>query len=72
MKSKFQITEIPYPATGKRKYRVIHNNKEYSCYLCSCMPNIVITGNGNTGNFEDITYTNLGAKIIIACYNHNS
>lgn len=63
-----QITRVEYPVCGKRKYKVIHNGKEYTCYLCSCMPNLVVTGDGNTGDFEDITYTNLGARIVIACY----
>ena len=63
-----QIERVDYPVTGKHKYKVIHNGKEYICYLCSGTPNLVITGDGYTENFEDITHTNLGARIMIACY----
>ena len=63
-----QIERVCYPVTGKRKYKVIHNDKDYTCYLCSCMPNLVVTGDGRTEDFEDITHTNLGARIMIACY----
>jgi hypothetical protein len=63
-----KITKLSYLTTGKKKYNIIHNGKEYTCYICSCMPNLVVTGNGNTENFEDITNTNLGAKIMIGCY----
>lgn len=62
-----QITRMEYPACGKKKYRVIHNNKEYTCYICSCMPNLVVTGDGNAENFEDITMTELGLRIAIEC-----
>lgn len=63
-----QITRMEYPVCGKKKYNVIHNNKEYTCYICSCMPNLVVTGDGNAENFEDITMTELGTRIVIACY----
>lgn len=66
-----QITRMEYPVCGKKKYRVIHNNKEYTCYLVSFGNNLVVTGNGNTENFKDITDTNLGTEIIIACSNAN-
>lgn len=64
-----QVTRIEYPVCGKKKYRVIHNKEEYTCYLVSFGNNLVVTGNGNAENFEDITMTNLGAEIIIACSN---
>lgn len=62
-----QITRMEYPVCGKKKYKVIHNNKEYTCYICSCMPNLVVTGDGNAENCEDITMTELGSRIAIEC-----
>ena len=64
-----QITKMEYPVCGAKKYKVIHNGKEYSCYIKSCTNNLVVTGNGNEEIYKDITNTNLGAEIIIACYN---
>ena len=62
-----QITQVPYPATGKRKYNIIHNGKQYTCYLQSFSYDLVVTGNGNAEDYEDITDTELGRKIILAC-----
>lgn len=66
-----QITRMEYPVCGKKKYKVIHNNKEYTCYLVSFGNNLVVTGDGNAENFEDITMTELGTKIIIECLKMN-
>lgn len=63
-----EITRLNYPIRSKKKFKVIHNKEEYTCYLYPC-GNCVVTGNGNTENFKDITDTNLGAEIIIACSN---
>ena len=62
---------MEYPVSYKRKYRVIHDGKEYSCYLDIWNGNIVITGDGNTGDFEIITNTKLGMEIILNCYKAN-
>ena len=65
---KMQITKLDYPVCGKKKYRVIYNNKEYTCYLVPFGDNLVVTGDGNAENFKDITMTKLGTRIMIACH----
>jgi hypothetical protein len=63
-----QITEVYYPPfTKTKKYKVIHNGKEYSCYRNSFKGNNVFTGNGQAENCKDITHTRLGMEIILAC-----
>ena len=63
-----QITKLDYPVCGKKKYRVIYNNKEYTCYLVAFRENLVVTGDGSAENFKDITKTELGTRIIIECH----
>lgn len=63
-----QITRMEYPVYGKKKYKVIHNGKEYTCYLDTWNGNLVVTGDGNAENFENITNTKLGMEIILNCY----
>lgn len=63
-----KITEIEYPLNYKKKYKIIHNKKRYTCYLDSWNGNLVVTGDGNTKNFKDITYTKLGTEIILKCH----
>ena len=61
------ITRVDYPVKGTKKYQVIHNNKEYTCYLNCYNGNYVCSGNGKSINCTDITDTNLGAEIILEC-----
>lgn len=63
-----EITRVEYPVSYKKKYRVIHNNKEYTCYLDTWNGNLVVTGDGNAEDFENITDTKLGMEIILKCY----
>lgn len=63
-----KITRVEYPVSYKKKYKVIHNNKEYTCYLDTWSENLVVTGDGNAENFDDITNTKLGMEIISKCY----
>ena len=62
-----EITRVNYPVTGKRKYKVIHKGQEYTCYLQSFSYDIVVTGDGNTEDYMDITDTHLGREIVLAC-----
>lgn len=57
-----QIKRVDYPVTGKRKYQVFKDGKEFSCYICPCQSvmNSVCTGNGKNETCKDITDTNLG------------
>ena len=64
-----EITKMEYPISYKRKYKVIHNGQEYTCYLDIWNGNLVVTGDGNTEDFKDITNTKLGMEIILHCYN---
>lgn len=63
-----EITRVKYPVSYKKKYKVIHKGKEYTCYLDAWSGNLVVTGDGNAENFENITNTNLGMEIILNCY----
>ena len=63
-----KITRVEYLVNYKRKYKVIHKGKEYTCYLDTWNGNLVVTGNGNTKDFENITDTKLGMEIILKCY----
>lgn len=64
-----QIERVEYPVTGKRKYKVIHNGKEYSCYIqpCCCPSYIVCTGDGRTEESKDISGTQLASEIYLQC-----
>ena len=64
-----EITKMEYPICYKRKYKVIHDGQEYTCYLDIWNGNHVVTGDGNTEDFEDITNTKIGMEIILHCYN---
>lgn len=67
------IKQIPYPVTGKRKFSVFHEGKQYTCYIHPFMsPGFsVFTGNGNNVNCKDITDTKLGTKIALRCRQQN-
>lgn len=64
------IKKIPYKSSGTRKYNVMHNGKEYTCYLNPYNGNLVITGNGQNANYRDISDTTLGLKIALACHTY--
>ena len=62
------IKKIPYKASGTRKYNIMHNGKEYTCYINPYNGNSVVTGNGQNVTYRDISDTTLGAEIVLACY----
>ena len=62
------IKKIPYKASGTRKYNVMHNGKEYTCYLNPYNGNSVVTGNGKNSACKDISDTILGIEIMLACH----
>ena len=63
-----EIKKVYYPPfTKTRKYQVIKNGKEYSCYINPFNGNNVCTGDGQTAECKDVTFTNLGIEIILAC-----
>lgn len=64
------IKKIPYKASGTRKYSVMHNGKEYTCYLNPYNGDLVVTGNGKNENYKDISDTTLGLKIALACHTY--
>ena len=64
-----KITQVPYLATDTKKYNVIHNEKQYTCYLKSFSYDTVVTGDGESDG-KIITDTDLGRKIILACLKH--
>ena len=64
-----KVIRMEYPIKHKRKYKVIHNNKEYICYLNAWGENMAIIQNDDQ-TFEDITDTKLGMEIILSCF-HN-
>lgn len=63
------VKEVPYPVNGKKKYSVIHNGKEYTCYVHPFMnPGYsVFTGNGNDNTCKDIIGTRLATEIFLHC-----
>lgn len=63
------VREIPYPAIGKRKFSIIHNDNEYTCYTHPFMSPgyTVCTGNGKDNDCKDITGTRLAAEIFLHC-----
>lgn len=62
------IKKLPYKANGTRKYSVIHNKKEYTCYLNPYNGNSVVTGDGQSAIYKNISGTTLGIKIALACH----
>lgn len=62
------IKKIPYKAKGTRKYSVMHNGKEYTCYLNPYNGDLVVTGDGQSTVYRDISDTKLGTKIVLACH----
>lgn len=64
------IKKIPYKASDTRKYNVMHNGKEYTCYLNPYNGDLVVTGNGKNENYRDISDTTLGLKIALACHTY--
>ena len=63
------IKEVPYPVNGKKKYSVLHNGKEYSCYIHPFISPgyTVCTGNGQDETYKDITETRLASEIFLHC-----
>ena len=63
------IKEVPYPVNGKKKYSVLHNGKEYTCYIHPFMSPgyTVCTGNGQDETCKDITETRLASEIFLHC-----
>lgn len=64
------IQKIPYKASGTRKYNVTHNGKEYTCYLNPYNGNLVVTGDGQSTAYRDISDTTLGTEIVLACHTY--
>ena len=64
------IKKIPYKSSGTRKYNVMHNGKEYTCYLNPYNGDSVVTGNGQNVTYKDISDTTLGLKIALACHTY--
>lgn len=64
------IKKIPYKASGTRKYNVMHNGKEYTCYLNPYNGNSVVTGDSQSTAYRDISDTTLGLKIALACHTY--
>ena len=56
------IKEVTYYVNGKKKYSVLYNGKEYTCYIHPFMsPGYTVC----TGNGQDITETCLGSEIFL-------
>ena len=68
-KENMTVKEVPYPVRGKKKYSVLHNGKEYTCYVHPFMSKgyTVCTGNGKDETCKDITGTRLAAEIFLHC-----
>lgn len=64
------IKKIPYKSSGTRKYNVMHNGKEYTCYLNPYNGNSVVTGDVQSTAYKDISDTTLGLKIALACHTY--
>lgn len=65
-----KIEQKEYPIKSTRKYSVIHNGEEYTCYLNCFNGNLVVSGDGNSRNYRNITDSRLGMEIILACHNY--
>lgn len=63
-----EVTRVEYPVSYKRKYKVVHNGKRYTCYLDPWNGNLVCTGDGIAEDCKDITNTKLGMEIILTCH----
>lgn len=62
------ISRVLYPATSiTKKYKVIRDGVEYSCYINPFSGNIVVTGDGKSDQCKNITNTKIGREIILAC-----
>ena len=63
------VKEVPYPVNGKKKYSVLHNEKEYTCYMHPFMSPgyTVCTGNGKDNTCKNITGTRLATEIFLHC-----
>ena len=68
-KETMTVKEVPYPVNGKKKYSVLHNGKEYTCYIHPFMSPgyTVCTGNGQDETCKDITETRLASEIFLHC-----
>ena len=68
-KETMTVNEVPYPVNGKKKYSVLYNGKEYTCYIHPFMSPgyTVCTGNGKDNTFKDITVTRLATEIFLHC-----
>ena len=63
------IKEVTYPVNGKKKYSVLHNGKQYTCYI---QPFIgygytVCTGKGQDETCKDITGSRIASEIFLHC-----
>lgn len=65
-----QVKEVEYPVSGIRKFYVKFRGKCYTCYRGAFRPATVFTGlaTKNSTAHKNITGTDLGMKILRACY----
>lgn len=63
-----KIKEVDYPIRSKRKFAIVYNGKDYTCYLDCWNGNFVCTGDGNSEKCKNITNTEIGMKIIHECF----
>ena len=63
------VKEVPYPVNGKKKYSVLYNGKEYTCYIHPFMSPgyTVCTGNGRDETCKDLTETQRASEIFLHC-----
>lgn len=65
-----QVKEIEYPIPGVRKFYVRFCGKDYTCYRGAFRSSTVFTGlaTKESTNHTNITSSDLGRKILRACY----
>lgn len=63
------VKEVPYPVSGKRKFAVVYEDKEYVCYLhpFTSPGYTVCTGNGQDKTCKNIIGTRLASEIFLHC-----
>ena len=63
------IKEVAYPVNGIKKYSVLYNAKEYTCYIHPFMnPGYTVcTGNGQDETCKDITGKLIASEIFLHC-----
>lgn len=64
-----KIEQINYPCVGKYKFYVEYKNKKYTCYICNCSYNFVVTGYATktSTNNELVTDEKIFCTIIAEC-----